>query len=154
VLIKRLVFVGFAFFFIRRNYETDTTRSKNIEGGSSTWHPVILKNKYLRFVCGLIFIGMNLMVLVQSAKGAGSPPVWLRPVIVFSLLAGASIYWAAIIIIEKRSDSGSPLEIRIEKDGMPLKDDDDAALLLKAKVEGNSRIVVYKVSTPFKHIIS
>lgn len=145
-MLTTAVFVGFAFFFIRQNYETDTTRSRNVEGGSATWHPIILKSQYLRLVCGLIFIGMNLMVLVQSARGGGWPPVWLRPVIVLSLLAGASIYWAIIIIIEKKSTSKSPLEIRIERDGMPLKDEDDAHLLLRAKAEGNSRIVVYNVS--------
>jgi hypothetical protein len=52
----------------------------------------------------------------------------------------------AITIIEKKSDSDSPLEIRIERDGIPLLDEADKPLLMKAKLEGNSRIVVYLVS--------
>lgn len=115
-------------------------------GGQLIWVPVILKNRVLRVICGLTFIGMNLMVLIQSARASGSPPAWLRPVLIGSLLALAFIYWLAIVLIEKRSNSDSPLEIRIERDGMPLVDEADRPLLLKARLEGNSRIVVYTVS--------
>jgi hypothetical protein len=124
----------------------NTTRSNTLMGGQLTWVPVILKNQYLRVVCGMTFIGMNLMVLVQSARATGWPPAWVRPVLISALLAIASIYWLAIRIIEKRSNSDSPLEIRIERDGMPLLNEADRPLLLKAKLEGNSRILVYTVS--------
>jgi hypothetical protein len=94
------------------------------------------------------------MVLIQSARAAGSPPAWLRPVLICSLLALGSIYWLAIRIIEKRSNSESPLEIRIEKDGMPILNEADRPLLLKAKLEGNSRIVVYTVSIRVEFSVS
>lgn len=132
----------------------NTTRSNTLMGGQLIWVPVILKNKYLRGVCGLTFIGMNLMVLVQSARASGWPPAWLRPVLIGGVLALAFIYWLAIMIIEKRSTSASSLEIRIERDGMPLVDEADRGLLLKAKLEGNSRIVVYTVSTSVECCVS
>jgi hypothetical protein len=122
-------------------------------GGQLIWVPVILKNKYLRIICALTFIGMNLMVLIQSARASGWPPAWLRPVLIGALLVLAFIYWLAIVVIEKRSTSDSPLEIRIERDGMPLLDEADRPLLLKARLEGNSRIVVYTVSITWLNVL-
>jgi hypothetical protein len=124
----------------------NTTRTNNLMGGQLTWYPVILKNKYLRVVCGTITIGMNMMILVQSARAAGSPPAWLQPVIIGNFLALGFIYWLAIAIVEKKSNSDSRLEIRIERDGIPLLDEADKPLLMKAKLKGNSRVVVYLVS--------
>jgi hypothetical protein len=140
-----LVFVGCAFFWIRRNYEADTTRSTAFTTGPVVWKPVILKNFYLRVVCALTFIGMNLMVIVQSAQSSGYPPSWLRPVIIFGLLFVASIYWGFIVLIAKTSGESSPLEIRIVRDGMPIANPADLPVLNMAKLEGNSRVVIYKV---------
>jgi hypothetical protein len=144
------VFVGCAFFWIRRNYEADTTRSTAFTTGPVVWHPVILKNKYLRVICALVFIGMNMMVLVQSARSSGYPPSWLRPVVIFGLLFVASIYWGFIILIANKSDQESPLEIRIVRDGVPVANIEDVPVLNKAKQEGNSRVVIYEVCrTPY-----
>jgi len=140
------VFVGLAFFWIRRNYEADNTRRSTTLGiGPVTWQPVILRNKYLRVVCALAFIGMNLMVLVQGARSSNDPPAWLWPVIIFSLLFGASLYWLGIVEIARRSDENSPLEIRIVRDGMLVENPLDEPVLQKARTEGNSRVVIYEV---------
>jgi hypothetical protein len=87
---------------------------------------------------------MNLVVLIQSARSAGSPPSWVRPVIIFGLLFLATFYWLIIWVIDKSSNENSPLEIRIVRDGIEVQDADEQ-LLQKAKLEGNARVIVYEV---------
>lgn len=87
---------------------------------------------------------MNLTVLIQSTRSAGSPPSWVRPVIIFGLLFLATFYWLIIWVIDKTSNENSPLEIRIVRDGIEVQDADEQ-LLQKAKLEGNARVVVYEV---------
>lgn len=140
-----LVFVGCAFFWIRRNYEADITRSTAFTTGPVVWKPVILKNFYLRVLCALTFIGMDMMVIVQSAQSSGSPPSWLWPVIIFGVLLIASIYWGFIVLVAKYSSESSPLEIRIVRDGIPVANPADEPVLNKARQEGNSRAVIYEV---------
>jgi hypothetical protein len=135
--------VGIAFFRIRRNYEADTSRHPPSK--TEHWQPVILKNASMRVACALIFIGMNMMVLVQSARASGYPPSWLRPAVIGGLVVGGLVYWGAIFIIAKKSDENSPLEIRIVRDGIEVEKEADKVELNKAKQEGNSRVVIYEV---------
>jgi hypothetical protein len=137
--------MGIAFFFIKRTYEADHTRTAILNGGPVTWRPVILKYRLLRWVVAVLFTGMNLMVLIESPRGAGEPARWLWPVAMISILAGAVLLWSMLRIIEAYSTSTSPIEIRIVKDGPLEKDPQDQTLLNHAIAEGNSRIIVYEV---------
>lgn len=137
--------MGVAVFFIRRTYEADNTRTATVNGGQATWRPVLLKQRFIRWLVALVFIGMNFMVVVESARADGTPARWIWPVIIGCILFGATLYWASIMLIEKHSSSTSPLEIRIVRDGFPIESQQDADALARAKVEGNSRIVVYEV---------
>jgi hypothetical protein len=85
------------------------------------------------------------MVIIQSAQSGGWPPSWLWPVVIFSLLSVASLYWGFIALIANKSDSESPLQIRIIRDGFPVENPADQLELNKAKLEGNSRVVIYEV---------
>ncbi|KFY10415.1 hypothetical protein V491_07659 [Pseudogymnoascus sp. VKM F-3775] len=135
------VCMGIATFFIRQTYEADGQRTAAVNGGRDTWHPVILKKNCVRWPVALAFIGMNIIVLVESPRGDAKPARWTWPVIIGSILFGASLYWGALRIIEKHSTSTSAIEIRIARDGPPVDPQDETALL-RAKMEGNSRIVV------------
>jgi hypothetical protein len=95
---------------------------------------------------------MNFMILIKGAEincvdsdgNVSGPPSWVWPIVISGLLFGAFIYWLILWILAQKSDEHSLLEVRIVKDGMPVQDRDKPALQ-KAKVEGNSRIVVYEV---------
>jgi hypothetical protein len=141
-----LVFMGVAFFWIRHTYEADNTRqSTPFVTRPVTWHPVILKSQYLRVLCALLFIGVNIMVLIQSARSSGDPPPWAWPVVIFGLLLVVFLYWLGIVLIAEKSNEKSPLEIRIVRDGITVKNPLDLPVLEKAKTEGNSRVVIYEV---------
>jgi hypothetical protein len=141
------VCMGVAFFFIRRTYEGRGSRKtpENVE--SKIWSPVILKSNWVGYPAALLFIAMNLMILVESAKADGAPHRWIWPIIIFGLFGVASIYWAMIRITARVSNNRSPLEIRIVKNvrGGNTGTPEDQPALKQAKLEGNNRIVVYKL---------
>jgi len=137
--------LGFAYFFIRRTYEGP--ESRQTAGNPKTWTPVILTNKWLGYSAAILFIGLNVLIMVESARAPGSPSRWYWPVILFSVLGAASIYWAVLRIIARVSDNESPLEIRILKNvsGGNTGTAEDQPALKQAKLEGNNRIVVYEL---------
>jgi hypothetical protein len=107
------VCIGIAYFFIRRTYEGPGSRKT--PGNAASWEPVTLKSKWFGYPAAILFIGMDMMILVESARGSGTPPRWYWPVVLFSIIGGASIYWAVVRIIARLSGPRSPLQIRIVK---------------------------------------
>jgi hypothetical protein len=95
---------------------------------------------------------MNLMVIVQGARSSGYPPSWLQPVVIFGLLFLASIYWGFLVLIAKKSNENSLLEIRIVRDGFPTGNPTDQHVLNKSKQEGNSRVLIYEVCRAFYYL--
>jgi amino acid transporter len=141
------VCMGVAYFFIRRTYEGRGSRKTPENVGSKTWEPIILKSNWFGYPVALLVIGINIMVLVESARGGGAPHRWIWPLIFFGILGGASIYWATIRLIARVSNKQSSLEIRILKNvrGGNTGTIDDQGALKQAKLEGNNRIVVYEL---------
>lgn len=105
------------------------------------------------------------MVIIESARKTDNPadssldappddpPLWVRPAVIFGLQLVAIFYWALIMIIDKRSNSKSALEIRIVREGFPVQNEKDEIELRRAKMELNSRIIVYEVRCPFINFI-
>jgi amino acid transporter len=139
------VCLGTAYFFIRRTYEGPGSRQT--PGNPKSWKPVILKNRWLGYAAAILFIGLNMMIMIESARAPGSLRRYYWPVILFSILGAASVYWAAIRITARVSDNESPLEIRILKNvsGGHTGTAEDQPALKQAKLEGNNRIVVYEL---------
>lgn len=143
--------VGFAFFFIRRTYEGRESRKTPENASMKNWNPVIFtKADWLGYFPAIVFIGINMMILVQSARSREKPDRWIWPIIIFSILGVASCYWAAIRIIAKVSKSKEtiPIEIRIVRStrgGGHTGKAEDTEALKKAKKHQNNRIVVYEL---------
>jgi len=93
---------------------------------------------------GTIFVGMNLLAVVESARGEGSPPRWAWPVVLFGLMLLMTLYWAVLSALARWSKPTSTLHVRIAKLGGE-NTEEDAAELERVRLENNSRIVVYKV---------
>ncbi|OKL57878.1 hypothetical protein UA08_06716 [Talaromyces atroroseus] len=136
-------FTGFAFFWIRHTFEADTAR-RDILDPAPKWNPIVLENRYLRYACTLVFMGINLMVLVEGARSSGSPPPWLWPPIFGGLFLLGFIYWYILWIMARRSNENSMLEVRIVKKSRKPVEEQDRAALMQAMVEGNTRVVIYK----------
>jgi hypothetical protein len=144
------VAMGVAFLFLKKSYESGfrdgTARSAKgeIEKGMK-WEPVILGETWQRAIAAFVFISMNIIAIEESARGSGYPPRWAWPVIIFGLCFVTSIYFVTLKAFVRWSKRGSLLQVKIVRLGdEPL--EEHAEALNRAKLEDNSRIVVYKVS--------
>lgn len=137
------VCMGVATFWIRPTYERGT-RKTVADRQKVIWSPVLLTNRYFRWLAAVGFTSVNFLVLVLAARSAGNPPPWAWPVTVGAIFLFGAVYWVVIRVIEKYSNESSLVEIRIAKAGAPTNPQDSAALQ-QAIVEGNSRIVAYEV---------
>lgn len=140
------VLMGFAFFYIKQTFEAPDNRTTAANGGERVeWRPVILKKTLIQWPVALLFIAMNMLVLVEGARPHKTPPSWLWPIIMFSIFGVSTIAWGILRIVERKSSRNSPIEIRIVKDGQAVREATDETALRRAKLEGNSRIIVYEV---------
>jgi hypothetical protein len=147
------VAVGLAFFRIKQTYESGTTRSTPGQTVlKPTWRPVVLGNAWARAIVGAIFVGMNLLAVIESARGNGSPPRWAWPVVLFGLLLLMTLYWAVLSAFARWSKPTSTLHVRIAKLGGENVEE-DAVELERVRLENNSRIVVYKVYLRFLTLV-
>lgn len=153
-----LVGMGFALLRLRKCYEEGheegTTRPTidNPDDGVK-WHPVILKYKPVLLIISFLFTSMNIIALVESARGLGNPPRWAWPTVLLGLGALVCLYWLVLSLFVWKSNENSWIHVRITKLGDVGMKDEDKPALTEAKLQENSRIVVYKVCEICRRII-
>lgn len=120
---------------------------------SGEWKPVYMKNKFILYTVSLTFIGVNILMLVMTARPdiKGDIPRFYWAVAVVGSISMGALYWALLKSTQLKLWGNTTLGSKIGFEVQVYNEGDDdipvrmRALMEEANLDGSRRRVSYKV---------
>ena len=130
--------MGIGFYRLRKSMKLRRTRS---------WKPSLLTSEFVGLTVATIFIGMNIVILVQGARSSSIIPGYWWFIITVLIYFASFLYWGVLLLMQYPAVGKKiGLEVKIHKIGgsAELPPEMKAAMDM-AKCDGSWRRVQYIV---------